>query len=82
MTQVSNSVTDSQREYTALTTMRVMLDDYAKSENITFDEAIRQFTTSIAYIALFDYETGLWKEGPDYLCNFWKNCTADNGELE
>lgn len=77
MTQVSNTVTDCQREYTALTTMRLMLDDFAKDENITFDEAMRRFTTSIAYIALFDYETGLWKEGPDYLRSFWKNCQTD-----
>lgn len=77
MTQVSNTVTDSQREYTALTTMRLMLDDFAKDENITFDESMRRFTTSTAYIALFDYETGLWKEGPDYLRSFWNNCQTD-----
>ena len=77
MTQASNTVTNSQREYTALTTMRLMLDDYAKDEGITFDEAMHRFTTSSAYIALFDYETGLWKEGPDYLRSFWKSCDAD-----
>ncbi len=74
MMQPSNQVTDTQREYAALTTMRVMLDDYAKRHQIPFDKALHLFTTSIAYEALFDYETGLWREGPDYLHGFWKKC--------
>ncbi len=74
MTRASDSVTDTQREYTALTTMRLMLDDYAKNAGISFDEAMRRFTMSDAYVALFDYETGLWKEGPDYLYSFWMRC--------
>ena len=74
MTQASNTITDTQKEYSALTIMRLMLNDYAKSEHISFDEAMYRFTTSTAYIALFDYETGLWREGPDYLRSFWQKC--------
>ncbi len=77
MTPTYDTVTDTQREYAALTTMRLMLDDCAKLENISFDEALRRFTTSIAYVGLFDYETGLWREGPDYLYGFWKKCERD-----
>ncbi len=54
--------------------MRMMLDDYAKKNPISFDDAMHQFTTSVAYEALFDYGTGLWKEGPDYLYHFWMKC--------
>ncbi len=74
MTQPSNTVDDKLREYTALTVMRLMLSQYASNAQIPFDDAIQEFTTSTAYLALFDYETGLWKEGPDYLYQFWMKC--------
>ncbi len=70
-------VTDRERKQTAQTTMRLMLDDYARNEGISFDEAKERFSVSVAYEALFDYETGLWKAGPDYLRNFWKRCEED-----
>lgn len=41
-------------------------------------EAIRppsffEFVTSPAYKELFDYSTGLWREGPDYLRNIFED---------
>ncbi len=77
MTQASNSVTDSQKEYTALTVMRLMLNTYANSAGVSFDDALEAFTTSNAYEALFDYDTGLWREGPDYLYHFWMKCKEE-----
>ncbi len=77
MTQPSNQVTDTLREHTALTVMRLMLNDYAQQSGVSFDEAMQAFTMSPAYEALFDYDTGLWKEGPDYLCQFWMKCQEE-----
>ncbi len=47
--------------------MRIMLTHYAEKNGITFDDAFYKFTHSRAYDALFDFETGIWREGPDYL---------------
>ena len=77
MTQPSNQVTDALREHTALTVMRFMLNAHAPKLGLTFDEALQAFTTSAAYKALFDYDTGLWKEGPDYLFQFWMKCKKE-----
>ncbi len=70
-------ISEAEREYAALTTMRLMLDAFSLEKGISFDDAMRLFTTSPAYIALFNYETGLWKEGPDYLRSFWNQCVSD-----
>ncbi len=74
MIRASELVTIQQKEYAALTTMRLMLNDYAAQQGVSFDEAIGRFASSAAYDALFDYETGLWREGPDYLRAFWMAC--------
>ena len=36
---------------------------YAEKNGITFDDAFYKFTHSRAYDALFDFETGIWREG-------------------
>ena len=47
--------------------MRSMLEDFSTENGITFDEAFLTFVVSPTYKMLFDYSTGLWREGPDYL---------------
>ncbi len=44
-----------------------MLEDYSKSKNIPFKEALLEFSLSKTYKMLFDFTTGLWKEGPNYI---------------
>lgn len=51
----------------AVLVMRNMLLKYAQKHGISFDEALLRFTESNAYEILFDFETEVWKEGPDYL---------------
>lgn len=63
---------DAQKESLALTTMRLMLQQYAEQHQIPFDEAFFSFSNSPAYSALFDYETEIWKEGPEYLKNLFE----------
>jgi len=65
--ETSTRVTDQQKESAALSTMRLMLSHYAERHHISFEEAFYQFVNSAAYEALFDFETGIWREGPDYL---------------
>ena len=47
--------------------MRCMLLTYAKEQHISFEEAILAFSQSKTYEDLFDFDTEIWKEGPDYL---------------
>lgn len=70
---LKSQLTDKEKEHCAVTTMRRMLEKYAEKNNITFDDAFFQFTNSRAYSALFDYDTGIWSEGPDYLMNFFED---------
>ena len=67
MEMQDNMVTAEQKEFCALTTMRTMLERYSLKKHISFEDALLAFSKSCAYDALFDFETGIWKEGPDYL---------------
>ncbi len=66
-----NLINDEQKEACAVLLMRSMLTDYCTKNNIPFETAFFSLASSPAYKALFDYETGLWKEGPIYLREFW-----------
>jgi len=67
---------DTQKESLALTTMRLMLQQYSENHHISFDDAFFLFSTSAAYQALFDYETELWKEGPAYLMSIFEEALS------
>lgn len=56
-----------------VTVMRRMIEKYAEKEHICFDDAMLLFTQSPVYEALFDYDTGIWKEGPDYLLGLFED---------
>ena len=60
-------VTDAQKEACAIGAMRVMLEDYSQREGVPFAEALLRFADTVWYEKLFDFETRLWAEGPDYL---------------
>ncbi len=61
------AIDDSQREMCAVLVMRTMLTDYCDDTGASFNDTFFRFVTSPAYKMLFDYSTGLWMEGPDYL---------------
>lgn len=63
----ANRITNEQKEATAITVMRCMLVDYAEAHHIPFEDAILAFSQSSTYDDLFDLDTEIWKEGPDYL---------------
>lgn len=47
--------------------MRDALGLLAERENVLYEEALTRFAESKVYDALFDYETGVWREDSDYL---------------
>ena len=67
MATIVNTVTDDKKDACAIRLMRTMLIKYSELHSISFDEAMLSFTASSAYEILFDYDTAVWKEGPDYL---------------
>jgi len=48
------------------------IEDMAQEEHITQHEARRRLIESDAYSALYNPDTALWQEGPDYFRSFYK----------
>ncbi len=59
--------------------MRRMIEKYSDKNRIPFEEAFFQFTKSRIYSALFDYATGIWMEGPDYLMALYEESLSAAG---
>ena len=60
-------ITSDQKEATAITVMRCMLVTLSEEKGVPFEQAMLTFSTSRTYNDLFDFDTQIWKEGPDYL---------------
>ena len=67
MISTTFNINKEQKKICAILVMRSMLEDYSEEYGISFEEAFFKFVFSKVYDMLFDYSTGLWKEGPDYL---------------
>ena len=65
------SVTEEQKNACAVTCMRCMLEDYSRLMNHSFEEELKNFLASDTYDALFDFSTGLWREGPRYIMDWY-----------
>lgn len=72
----SNSTTETQMESCAVSTMRRMIEKYSDKTGVPFEDAFFQFTNSYVYTALFNYETGIWMECPDYLMDLYEEALA------
>ena len=58
-------------------TLANAIEDMASAENISIKEARNRILESKAYECLYDFDTGMWKEGPDYFRDFMKkNCIS------
>ena len=68
--------TDSQKESCAVSLMRDTVEALSLRDNISYEEALLRFTSSKIYRALFDYDTGIWRESPDYLLNLYDYCNS------
>jgi hypothetical protein len=60
-------------------TLANAIEDMAREYNILESEARDRILNSKAYECLYDFESGLWMEGPDYFRDFMKKeALADN----
>ena len=48
------------------------IDDYAKKTGKSVSEVRNEVIESGAYDALYDEETGLWTQGPDYFIDYFE----------
>ena len=67
-----NPVSDKRKNACAVNLMRSMLVKYAQKHHCSFEDIMLQFTESATYEALFDFDTAIWKEDPDYLLDVMK----------
>lgn len=70
-----------QLEACAVSVMRAMLEDYSVEKQVPFSQAFFDFSSSPAYKMLFDYSTGLWMEGPDYLRDTFEDTRHSSGNI-
>ena len=76
METLNYNFTDSQKESCVVDLMRDTVEALSLREGISYEEALFRFTSSKIYDTLFDYETGVWKESPDYLLNLYDYCNS------
>ena len=77
-----NPVSAEQKNYTAIIVMRCMLLKYAEQRQLPFEQALLEFGASPVYEALFDFDTEIWKEGPDYLMGLYRNISIERSMHE
>lgn len=70
------SCTDAQKEACAILAMRSAVASLSVREGISYEDALLHFTQSRIYDALFDFDTEIWKEGPDYLVSLYDQCAS------
>lgn len=76
MTTSDYNVTFSQKKDCAVITMRETVSNISECEKISYEEALLRFTSSRVYETLFDFDTEVWKEGPDYLLSLYDYCCS------
>jgi hypothetical protein len=73
-----HTISTEQKNFCAIRLMRTMLVKYAEKHDLSFEEAMLTFSESSAYALLFDFETEVWKEGPDYLMMLFEEALAED----
>ena len=67
MNTPDSSVPTKVKEATAIVVMRCMLVYYAREQGVPFERVALEFARSKTYEDLFDFDDGIWREGPTYL---------------
>lgn len=68
----NDEMTLIQKETCAVISMRETIALLAEEKHIPYEDAMLQFTSSCIYDALFDFDTGIWKESPEYLLDLFE----------
>ena len=61
-----------QKESAALATLQRAIEKYSEEHGISYEEALSAFSYSNTYKELFDYDSLLWTQGPDYLISIYE----------
>lgn len=77
----SMEVSDHDKTICAALVMDSMVKDIAETEGRKYGDVLKDFVQSRTYNCLFDFETGVWREGPAYL-EYLFHREADGGEAE
>ncbi len=72
------NLNDKQRETCAVLNMRNVVAKISKQQDVPYEEALLLFTESPVYDTLFDFETGIWRESPEYLLDLWNEQQNNN----
>lgn len=63
----STEVSEHDKTICAALVMDGMVKDIAETEGRKYGDILKDFVQSQTYDCLFDFETGVWREGPAYL---------------
>ena len=63
----STEVSEHDKTICAALVMDSMVKDIAETEGRKYGDVLKDFVQSQTYDCLFDFETGVWREGPVYL---------------
>lgn len=69
-------VSDETKEACAIETMHCMVLQYAADHGISFEDTFFAFAASSIYQVLFDFETAVWKDGPEYIRSLFEKALA------
>ena len=72
MVTLNDKLTNEQKETCAVIAMRDAVALMAQEKQISYEDALLFFAGSRIYEALFDFDTGIWKESPEYLLDLYK----------
>ncbi|HJA71707.1 MAG TPA: hypothetical protein IAA07_09055 [Candidatus Lachnoclostridium stercoravium] len=71
MVTSNDKLTTTQKETCAVISMRDAAALMAREKQISYEDALLLFAGSRIYDALFDFDTGIWKESPEYLLDLY-----------
>ena len=72
--EIEKSTMDNeQKVFCAELILTAAIMDMAEDEGISRQEARSRIINSPAYDALYNFDTGLWTEGPDYFRSFYQS---------
>ena len=63
MIEISTKLAES----AALAVLQRALEKYSEKQGISYEDALSEFSHSKTYKELFDFDSLLWTQGPDYL---------------
>lgn len=66
----SKNITTEQKDFVATEMLRLVVENIMQKEKKSFESAISKVVKSPAYDVLYDFDTGVWKEGPKYIATY------------